>query len=113
MMRFLKRMLLRWRLRHYPVDSLREAYYFTLKSARRCAHDLEHATNSLGFDSWQYEEFAHRAEHWLELFSPSGMKNYRQEVFDQMDGLEHEVKSLRLELTEAGIEPKTAETRLF
>jgi hypothetical protein len=103
----IKRLYHRWKFRDYSQESLAESYAMLIKLARRCAHDLDHAVSFIPEDTWPLEMLEPRSRQWLKIFSPSGVKNYRTKLHDQLDDLEMEVALLRRQLENAGIKPDT------
>lgn len=65
----------------------------TTKCARRCAHDLAHAADSLDMIGISYPrireeaaEYRERARHWLTIFNPAnGPKNYRARILLELE----------------------------
>jgi hypothetical protein len=102
-----RKLYIRWKYRDYSHSDLADAYSMLLKFARRCAYDLDHSISFMRDGHWAQKEFEHRSRHWLKIFSPSGMKNYRQQIFEHIDAIERDNEELRAELRAAGIEPKT------
>jgi hypothetical protein len=106
-MMYCRRLWLWWLYRNQATGSLAESHLILLKSARRCAYDLRHAQDNIQ-DKWCREKFDRRATFWLEIFSPTGVKDYRLEMITQIEKLEYEVFCLRRELAEHGIESKVS-----
>lgn len=109
----IRKLWLKWKYRDLSRSALRAHYDLLLKSARRCAHDLDHVVGDLPLHSMMQNEMAMRARHWLDVFSPDGVKNYRLKLHEELDSLERENDSLRAELEEAGIVPKTPRSTVF
>ncbi len=79
-----------------PKDLLAQHFEILTKSARRCAYDLRHAADDLssyvGPD--HYVDFSQRANQWLEIFAPDGIKNYRLDLHREITMLESQVRRL-------------------
>lgn len=102
----------KWRIRDRSHSSLIESYLVLLKSARRCAYDLDHAVSFIkssnnGKDSWERLIMQPRAAHWLKIFSPTGVKDYKLQLHDEIDRLELKVSQLKRLLAENNIELPT------
>jgi hypothetical protein len=69
-----------------------EQYTLVLKGARRCAYDLKHASAARADDGPMFYE---RANMWLEVFSPTGGKDYRHELHSEIDSLDREIERLK------------------
>lgn len=79
-----------------------------IRSARRCAHDLDHAA-SLLFMSQPPRELAEalhsRAQHWRQVFYPlNGPKDYRDRLNAEIDGLTARIKQLEALCDQHGID---------
>jgi hypothetical protein len=110
---FFKKLYLRWVYRDQSKNALANSYLILLKSARRCAYDLRHATDNIPSEHWTYQTFKDRSSFWLEIFSPTGVKDYRLAMIGQIEKLESEVKELRKELHEHGIRSVVQSTEPF
>lgn len=95
---------LMWRCRDRTFQSLAESYLVLLKSARRCAHDLDHATSFLEHGSWQSHMLNGRAKFWLAVFSPTGVKDYKLSLHEEIDSLDLKVVRLKALLVKHGID---------
>ena len=84
-----------------PHDELAQQYALMILSARRCAYDLAHAVDEMPADIAD-RFFRDRSEHWLQLFSPDGVKNYRHEMHRRIAELEARCASLERDLKAAG-----------
>jgi hypothetical protein len=80
-----------------PEEHLAAHYLILLKSARRCAYDLRHAAGELFMEGKDgpYQMYQDRAEAWLKIFAPDGIKEYRLELHREIDRLEWEIKALK------------------
>lgn len=99
----LARLIRWWMFRDRSREQLEEEYSVLLKSARRCAHDLDHALNWIPRDHWANSMFQDRAQHWLKIFSPDGMKDYRIDLHYEIEELERDVRRLKNILDSNGI----------
>lgn len=93
-----------WKRRDSPWSHLAVEYSLLTKMARRCAYDLDHAVAELpdGFLKGQLKDSPKR---WLDIFSPDGVKNYRHQLYADIDSLEMRVEKLRNFCTENGLDP--------
>lgn len=64
----------------------KEHYELLLKSARRCAYDLKHSAATQQSPEFM-QIYMQRAEMWIGIFSPDGIKNYRHELHQEIDRL--------------------------
>jgi hypothetical protein len=95
--------ILNWFREPIPKDHYREHYMVLLKSARRCAYDLRHAADDLYFanasktsaDTASIEWYRSRANMWLSIFAPDGIKDYRLEFHKKIFELECKLKAFR------------------
>lgn len=85
-----------------PEDHIWSHYLIMLKSARRCAYDLRHAADLIG-DDGEGIDWNERAEHWLRIFAPGGVKDYRQEMQMEIMFLEMEIQDHVRKLEANGI----------
>lgn len=74
-----------------------------LLSARRCAYDLKHAAGEIDPLSPFAEEFESRANNWLSIFAPDGIKNYRSELHRTIGELDLRNEQLERVLKENNI----------
>lgn len=103
-MLLLRRWYLKFLYRDRSRNCLADSHLILLKSARRCAHDLSHAVDLIQPSCRLGELFEDRARYWLQIFSPTGVKDYRLEIYNKIDQLEAEVMALRAELASHGIQ---------
>lgn len=76
-----------------PKDHLSEVHALLIKTARRCAYDLAHAAGDVRDEEWS--KFYHaRSQHWLKIFEPDGMKNYRHQLHHDIESLESQNRAL-------------------
>ena len=75
---------------------LLEQYTLVLKAARRCAYDLGHAASECK-DRDMGKLYHARHNMWLEIFSPTGGKDYRHDLHRQIAQLEREIEDLKAE----------------
>jgi hypothetical protein len=86
-----------------PEDYLREHYLILLKSARRCAYDLRHAGSELNMQKEKpFLDFEQRAQMWIDIFAPDGVKNYRLDLHNEIFRLELKIKELEKQVVELG-----------
>jgi hypothetical protein len=102
------------KLQSPPPDEFgAELYQLLIKAARRCAYDLRHCAAFVPpesiFDSSFFEE---RANHWLEIFEPDGVKDYRHRLHREISTLELHNEGYKRLLKEHGIED-TVDDRAF
>jgi len=94
-----------WKHRNDTRAEFIEQYTLILKAARRCGYDLRHAADDLcrngGDDYTFYDE---RADGWLDIFSPTGAKDYRHKLHLEIWNLESKVDKLKKLCEENGIE---------
>jgi len=98
-----------WKHRNDTRFEMFEQYTLVLKAARRCAYDLNHAAGRMFWDKTEpedkeYKFYADRADGWLEIFSPTGGKDYRHKLHLEIFELEHKVEKLKNLCEENGIE---------
>ena len=94
-----------------PVRIERDLFDLTVKCARRCAHDLEHAAGDVWYASRRPERgdeqsamWHKRAEEWLAIFYPiGGMKDYHAKLHIRVDNAEELVDKLRAHCVANGI----------
>jgi hypothetical protein len=94
-----------------PVRIQHDLFDLTVKCARRCAHDLQHAAGDVWYASRRPEmgveqsEMWHvRAEEWLAIFYPTdGIKNYHAGLHGRVDKAEALVEKLRAHCLAHGI----------
>lgn len=85
-------------------EELFEQYALILKAARRCAYDLAHASSDLWFATRKENIYHERHQMWLEIFEPTGAKDYRHKLHLEIDNLEYEIKRLQKVCTENNID---------
>lgn len=109
-MNFFERLLLLWVYRQTPQKAFMETHVLVLKAARRCAYDLKHAAGQLSHkDPELSKHFYSRARMWLNIFQPTGGKDYRHELHSELSQLETKLSVVRDILKKHGIEDPTAE----
>lgn len=87
-----------------PAAAQRELLRLTVRAARRCVHDLEHAASEIP-DLQQAALFRARASMWRQVFYPAGgPKDYRDDLHREIARLEREVERLRLLCAEHGVD---------
>jgi hypothetical protein len=92
-----------------------ETLELTIRSARRCAYDLRHCVDCLGMDAVSHltgddtrKMFRDRADYFVKLFqSGNAMKDYRHQLYHEIDELERRVETLRRILKEHKIDDPT------
>lgn len=88
-------------------DELIETLELTIRSSRRCAYDLGHASELIENKEMQ-SLFRQRANHYVKFFqSGNSCKDYRHELHRTIDNLEIKVESLRALLKEHNIPDPT------
>lgn len=100
-----------WKHRNDTRFELFELYTLILKAARRSAYDLNHASSDISMSSYKSEEersesvefYWERAHHWLEIFSPTGAKDYRHKLHMEIWNLENKIEKLQKLCDENGI----------
>lgn len=96
------------RLLFTPYWQLVQQHDLLLKSARRCAYDMRHASDfipvSAGNELFGAKFYRERANMWLGIFTPDGIKNYQHELFNRISELERELERTRALLAKNGIE---------
>lgn len=108
-----RRLYLRWVYRNQTRQALAESHLILLKSARRCAYDLQHAVDNIPPDSYYSRLFRARSQFWLEIFSPAGIKDYRLEMIETISRLERENEKLRALMRKHLLDPKTLDDQPF
>lgn len=96
-----------WKHRNDTRFELLEQYVLILKAARRCGYDLRHAADKLCWDEKDKEDFeffSARAEGWLDIFAPTGAKDYRHQLHMDIWNLESKVEKMKKVCDEAGVE---------
>lgn len=79
-----------------------------MKSARRCAYDLQHAVHEMDPDSFFYKEFELRSQKWIELFQTgNSAKDYYVGIYTLLQNAEDRVEKLKAELKKHGIPDPT------
>lgn len=94
-----------------PVRIKRDLFDLTVKSARRCAHDLQHCAGDVWFASKRPEQATEqsemwhaRSEEWLSIFYPiGGQKDYYATLCIRVDNAEALVEKLRAHCLKHGI----------
>lgn len=74
-----------------------------LKSARRCAYDLRHAADGMAEDDPLQKIFSERANLWLRIFAPGGVKDYRLSMHLDLWNAERERDGYKKRLADAGL----------
>ena len=92
-----------WKHRKTPRYEMLDQYTLVLKAARRCAYDLRHAADGVK-DTEEAKIYHERAYMWQEIFSPTGGKDYRHRMHQEIFSLECDVARLMKILKENGIE---------
>jgi hypothetical protein len=92
-----------WKHRSFTRLAMFEQYTLVLKAARRCAYDLKHASAAREEDGPMFYE---RSNMWLEVFSPTGGKNYRHELHSDIDSRDAEIERLKQVLIHNGLDPE-------
>lgn len=96
-----------WKHRNDTRFEFFEQYTLILKAARRCGYDLHHAAANMFWSTTEdkeYKFYADRADGWLDIFSPTGAKDYRHKLHMDIWNLEMKVKKLQKLCDENGIE---------
>lgn len=74
-------------MRKTPQDELVDLLTLNIMAARRCAYDLRHASISCD-NEYERDLYHKRAKMWLDIFNPSGIKNYRHDLLKEINVLE-------------------------
>lgn len=101
-----------WSRRNTPWYDLAEEYALLTKMARRCAYDLDHAASSIR-DTRFGPRFSERAQMWIKIFAPDGVKDYRHQLHNDMDKLEFRVERLREFCKKNGLDPEEVDDTQF
>ncbi len=81
-----------------PEDLTLQLYEILLKSARRCAYDLNHAVDMID-ESEMKQILLERAKYWKDLFTAgTNMKDYRISYVNDIFELEQNVERAEKEL---------------
>lgn len=77
-----------------PYRDFAQIHELCMLAARRCAHDLDHASGEIFYTSGDKEEsskfFHDRASMWREVFYPiENQKRYRHELHNKISQLEN------------------------
>lgn len=100
-----------------PQHVQREVLRLTIKAARRCAHDLEHAASDVLLSRDRREasnEWHARARMWQSIFYPDGgPKDYRDDLHREIANLEGRVERLRDLCIQHGVDPDDGEDLPF
>lgn len=97
-------MLRYWWPENDPKDSILQDYETLIRSARRCAYDLDHVVTALEMvdpDHFFIKEcdFSARARTWVHLFAKGNPgKDYRMNMHREVDRLEQEIQELTTKL---------------
>jgi len=83
-----------WKYRDVAWDEMVLQHYMLVKSARRCAHDLDHAVDQIPEDCPFRLMFSDRCRHWKSVFSLNGIKDYRVEIVKENEWLKEENRRL-------------------
>ena len=96
-----------WKHRKYTRFEMFEQYVLILKAARRCAYDLGHASSEIKHnDNFGSDFYWEQHEGWLDIFSPTGAKDYRHKLHQQIDNREYEIERLKKLCVKNGIDPE-------
>ena len=82
-----------------------EQYTLILKAARRCAYDLKHADHDVWRVTRKPSGYHERSLMWLEIFEPTGAKDYRHKLHHKIDDLHSTIARLNALCEENGIDP--------
>lgn len=100
-----------WKHRSDTHEQLFEQYTLVLKAARRCAYDMDHAATTIwrlgrdkGDTRGDCEFYSERSREWLKIFSPTGGKDYRHRLHDDIRHLEYEIERLKKVCEENGVD---------
>lgn len=100
------KLFLKWK--NTPYSDMVQIHELTIMAARRCAYDLNHASQEIFRFTYLHGEksiidYEARARHWLNIFSPTGGKDYRHRLHTQISELEFKVEKLKKLLKENNI----------
>lgn len=99
-------------------EEYREINRLIMKAGRRCAYDLKHAAQAMGYlsqrlkdaglaDDWrcaEYERYSQRASMWQGIFNPGDDgKNYRDRLHHTIRDLENQIEKYQELLAKHGI----------
>lgn len=95
-----------WKHRDDTRFEMLQQYTLVLKAARRCGYDLRHAADSFFRieNAADHRFYSDRAEGWLDIFAPTGAKDYRHRLHMDIWELEMKVEKLKKLCEENGIE---------
>jgi hypothetical protein len=101
-----------WKHRNDTRFEFFEQYTLVLKAARRCGYDLSHAATDIFMSYTKSEEerskseefYSDRSQQWLEIFAPTGAKDYRHKLHMEIWELERKVDKLKKLCEENGIQ---------
>ena len=101
-------------LMEHPVIVQQELYELVLKSARRCAYDLKHASDDIPRDvlfcgESRGEMWNNQGNSWIKIFQPDGMKDYRHRLHREIDIMDIKITGYQRILKEHGIDDDTIE----
>ena len=88
---------LRWIHRHTYSGALMECHMMLLKRARRCAYDLDHCASMISDEGmWKgfKTDFHNSSKFYQDLFTPDGIKDYREEIFQRIEKAEKRLEIL-------------------
>lgn len=92
------KLFLKWK--DTPYAHMAQINELTIMAARRCAYDLKHASADIDILNSRCGEqslinYYERANHWQEIFSPNGGKEYRHRLHQKIFELEFEITKLK------------------
>lgn len=89
----------------FTVDNFgAEIFALTLLAARRCAYDLKHAADEISYtDTEKAKFFKDRADHWLSISNPVGIKQYQHSLHYEIQRLESRIDELEKLCEDNGI----------
>lgn len=95
-----------------PEDLHYEQVELIVLAARRCTHDLEHATSYIA-PGEEHDLFRERVHMWRKVFYPAGDgKNYRHRLHYEIDELSAYADRLEAELEKHGIKHNCGDPRV-
>lgn len=87
MLDFIVKLLIKWYMRKTPNDELVTLLSLNIMAARRCAYDLKHASQSCD-NEYERNLYYKRSQQWLNIFCPSGIKDYKHGLIKEINTLE-------------------------
>lgn len=115
-MLFIRKFIATWQCMDTTFMHQNEMHRLLIRAATRCAYDLQHAASAVYFSDPDSETmsciagvpehriYSERAEQWIKIFDPKGVKDYRDSLHFEIYDLESKVDKLKKKLQENGID---------